>query len=51
MGVVRIDDELLKKLLKELEKPENKYKYPSISNFINLVVYEKLNKIKGQKKK
>jgi metal-responsive CopG/Arc/MetJ family transcriptional regulator len=42
MGVVRIDDELLQEINNFLEENGNKYKYPSISAFINNAVYEKL---------
>lgn len=48
MGVVRIDDELLEKLQKWLEKNGNKYKHPTLSAFVNSAVYEKLN---NEKKK
>jgi len=42
MGVVRIDDNLLKNIKDILKKEDNKYKYGSISNFINSAIYEKL---------
>jgi hypothetical protein len=44
LGVIRIDDELLKKLKLELAKDENKYKYGSLAAFINSIIYEKLKK-------
>ena len=44
MGVVRIDDELLRKIKIEMKKDENKYKYGSIASFINSLIYEKLKK-------
>ena len=46
MGVVRIDDNLLDEIKKLLDENGNKYKYPSISAFINCAVYEKLQKLK-----
>ena len=49
MAVVRIDDELLKKLKEFLKRDENRYKYNSISSLINYIIYEKLNQ-KGDKK-
>ncbi len=50
MGVVRIDDVLLKKVKLALKEEENKYKYSSIASFINSMIYEKL-KQGGQKVK
>lgn len=44
MGVVRIDDKLLKELKDILRKEENKYRYGSIASFINSIIYEKLKK-------
>jgi hypothetical protein len=44
MGVVRIDDKLLVNVKELLAKDENKYKYGSISSYINLLIYEKLKK-------
>jgi metal-responsive CopG/Arc/MetJ family transcriptional regulator len=43
MGVVRIDDKLLQEINEFLDENGNKYKYPSISAFINNAVYEKLH--------
>jgi hypothetical protein len=43
MGVVRIDDELLKKLKDILKREENKYKYGSVAALVNCAIYEKLN--------
>jgi hypothetical protein len=48
MGVVRIDDDLLKNLKELLKKEENKYRYSSIASFVNQIVHEK---IKEEKKK
>ncbi len=49
MGVVRIDDELLKKLKEMLKKEENKYRYSSIASFVNSIVHEKI-KLEGRRK-
>lgn len=48
MGVVRIDDELLKNLKELLKKEDNRYRYSSVASFINYIVHEK---IKEEKKK
>lgn len=48
MAVVRIDDDLLKKIKEFLGKNDNKYRYPSVASFVNNVIYEKLN---GRKEK
>jgi hypothetical protein len=42
MGVVRINDEIQNKIKKFIKKEDNKYKYPSISSFINNAILEKL---------
>ncbi len=49
MGVVRIDDDLLKKLKLQLSSEENKYKFGSLAAFINSIIYEKLKKENGGK--
>lgn len=46
MAVVRIDDDLLKKIKQELKKEENRYKYGSIASFINSLIHEKLQEDK-----
>jgi len=51
MGVVRIDDELLKKVKEWMKKSENKYRYSSASAFINRAVYEKLKRLKNGEEK
>ena len=51
MGVVRINDELLKKIQDWLNDDENKYKHPSISSFVNSVIYEKLKKLEKEMNK
>lgn len=49
MAVVRIDDRLLEKIKEYLRNNDNRYQYPSISSFINNVIYEKLNKVKRRR--
>ncbi len=46
MGVVRLDDVLLKKVKQILKEEDNKYKYGSVASFINSLVYEKLKGVK-----
>ena len=46
MGVVRIDDKLIKEVQKWLEENGNKYKHPTLSAFVNNAVYEKLKRLK-----
>ncbi len=47
MGVVRVDDKLLKEVQKWLGENGNKYKHPTISAFVNNAIYEKLKRLKG----
>lgn len=44
MGVVRIDDDLQKEILKIISKKGNKYQFPSITAFINSAIYDKIQK-------
>ena len=44
MGVVRIDNELDKAIDKILKKPENKYRYPSKTAFLNIILNDYLIK-------
>ena len=46
MGVVRIDDKLIKEVKEWLDKNGNQYKHPTLSAFINNAVYEKLKELK-----
>lgn len=46
LGVVRIDDDLLKNLKELLKEEENKYRYSSIASFVNSIVHEKLKEVK-----
>ena len=46
MGVVRIDDKLLKDVQKWLNENGNKYKHPTLSAFVNNAVYDKLKELK-----
>lgn len=50
MGVVRVDDKLIKKVQDWLDRNGNKYKHPSLSAFVNNAIYEKLHKIEANKK-
>jgi hypothetical protein len=50
MGVVRIDDKLLKEVQGWLNKNGNRYKHPTISAFVNNAVYEKLQESKKEGK-
>jgi len=51
MGVVRIDDDLQKKLLNEMKKGRNKYSYGSISSFLNSIIYDKLLEMEKEDEK
>lgn len=42
MGVVRIDDKLLRQLKEFLKREDNKYKYGSLANYINSIIYYNL---------
>ena len=48
MGVVRIDDELDRMIEEILKRPENRYRYPSKTILLNVIIHEHLQK---QKKK
>jgi len=50
MGVVRIDDKLIKEVQDWLDKNGNKYKHPTLSAFVNNAVYEKLKEVKKEGK-
>ncbi len=49
MGVVRIDDALEKEIEAILKRPENRYKYPSKTILLNIIIDEHLNKL-GKKR-
>lgn len=49
MGVVRIDDKLIKEVQAWLDENGNKYKHPTLSAFVNNAVYEKLKEVKSKK--
>ncbi len=51
MAVVRIDDELLMEIKKFIEKEENRYKYPSVTAFLNMFIYEKMKELNNNKRK
>ena len=46
---VKIDAELYAQIVRFIKKSENKYKYPTISSFVNSTVYERLKENKGSK--
>lgn len=48
MGVVRIDDNLIKEVHQWLDKNGNKYKHPSLSAFVNYAIYEKLKQLENE---
>jgi len=49
MAVIRIDDELYKKIIK-LVKGERKFDFPSAKAFVDKTIYEKIREIeKGNK--
>jgi hypothetical protein len=49
MGVVRIDDGLEKDIEALLSRPENRFKYPSKTAFLNIIINEYLNSKKKRK--
>lgn len=51
MAVVRINDELLREIKKFIEKEENRYTYPSVTAFLNVLVYEKIRELNGRRRK
>ena len=46
---VKIDEDLYKQIVKLISKSDFKYKYPSISAFVNDAVHIKLKENKGSK--
>lgn len=50
MGVVRIDDELEREVELILARAENRYRYPSKTAFLNVVLHEHLMGLKGKKR-
>ncbi len=44
--VVKINADLYKEIVKTISKSDFKYRYPSISSFINDAIYSKLKEIK-----
>lgn len=49
MAVIRIDDELYRKIVK-LIKGEKRFDFPSVKSFIDKSVYEKIKEIEKNKK-
>ena len=50
MGVVRVDDKLLKEVQKWLDENGNRYKHPTVSAFVNNAIYEKLKRLNEDKR-
>ena len=50
MGVVRIDDRLEKEIEDILKRDENRFKYPSKTAFLNMIIYDKMISLKKLKK-
>lgn len=52
MGVVRVDSKLVKDIKKWIKENGNRYQCPTMSAFVNMAIYEKLNALnkKGRKK-
>lgn len=48
MGLVRIDETLHKKLVEWIRKNGNKYRFPSVTSFVNSAIYEKLKKLEKE---
>ena len=48
MGVVRVDDKLQKEIVALIKNKDLKYKYPTLSAFVNRAVYEKILKVNGK---
>ena len=49
MSTVRVDNKLLNEIKKLLKENGNKYKFPTVTSFINNSIYEKLAQIKREK--
>lgn len=50
MAVIRIDDELYKKIIK-LIRDERRFDFPSVKSFIDKAVYEKIKEIEKLEEK
>lgn len=50
MAVIRIDDELYKKIIK-LVKGERRFDFPSTKAFVDKAIYEKIKEIEKSEKK
>ncbi|MBN1544029.1 hypothetical protein JW898_01050 [Candidatus Woesearchaeota archaeon] len=51
MGVVRIDDMLEKQVEELIKKDENRYKYPSKTAFLNMIIHERLLELENLRTK
>ena len=49
MGVVRVDDKLVKEVQEWLDDNGNKYMHPTISAFVNNAIYERLKAVKSKR--
>ncbi len=50
MAVIRIDDELYKKIIKFIKKEENRFDFPSVKSFVDKIIYEKTKKLEKSSK-
>ncbi len=50
MAVIRIDDELYKKIIKFIKKEGNRFDFPSVKSFVDKVIYEKTKEIEKKEK-
>jgi len=51
VGVVRIDDGLEKEIEELIARSENKFKYPSKTAFLNIIINDNLSKLSKSKKR
>jgi len=51
MGVVRIDDGLEKEIEDILKRDENRFKYPSKTAFLNVIINDRIIALKKEKKR
>lgn len=50
MAVIRIDDELYKKIIKFIKKGGNRFDFPSVKSFVDKVIYKKIKEIEKSSK-
>lgn len=51
MGVIRIDDKLQQRIECWIKKNGNKYRFASLSAFVNNAIYEKLKRVEDGEEK